>query len=146
MTLPRADGTSTRDVRRSLAADVIVANAPDPVFVSDLRGKILEAIAVPIPDAEIGNRIVASVVARTGQKPDTNQLRAHCSRFLPTYMVPEQIEIRESMALTSTGKTDRQLLLREWQSRVAAAAAKSESSLAFSRSKLWVKMSVAPTL
>jgi acyl-coenzyme A synthetase/AMP-(fatty) acid ligase len=80
--------------------------------------EILEAIAVPIPDPAIGNRIVASVVARAGLKPDPNQLRAHCSRFLPTYMVPEQIEIRESMALTSTGKTDRQLLLREWQNRV----------------------------
>jgi len=86
--------------------------------------EILEAIAVPVPDSEVGNRIVASVVARTGQKPDMNQLRAYCSRFLPTYMVPEQIEIRESMALTSTGKTDRQLLLREWQSRMTAAAAK----------------------
>jgi PAS domain S-box-containing protein len=31
------------DVRGTLAADVIVANAPDPVFVSDLHGKILEA-------------------------------------------------------------------------------------------------------
>jgi amino acid adenylation domain-containing protein len=86
--------------------------------------EILEAIAVPVPDPEVGNRIVASVVGRAGQKPDPNQLRAYCSRFLPTYMVPEQIEIRESMALTSTGKTDRQLLLREWQSRVTAAAAK----------------------
>ena len=43
MTPPRPDGPSGGDVRRSLAADVIVANAPDPVFVSDLRGKILEA-------------------------------------------------------------------------------------------------------
>jgi len=31
------------DVPGTLAADVIVANAPDPVFVSDLHGKILEA-------------------------------------------------------------------------------------------------------
>ena len=31
------------DVHGTLAADVIVANAPDPVFVSDLHGKILEA-------------------------------------------------------------------------------------------------------
>jgi len=31
------------DIGGTLAADVIVANAPDPVFVSDLRGKILEA-------------------------------------------------------------------------------------------------------
>src|SRR6202051_2029796 len=27
----------------SLAADIIIANAPDPVFVSDLEGKILQA-------------------------------------------------------------------------------------------------------
>jgi len=26
-----------------LAADIIIANAPDPVFVSDLEGKILQA-------------------------------------------------------------------------------------------------------
>ncbi len=79
---------------------------------------VLEAIAVPLPDPAIGNRIVATVVPRSGRVPDANQLRAYCSRFLSTYMVPEQIEIRDSMALTSTGKTDRQLLLREWQNRV----------------------------
>src|SRR5207248_2445270 len=28
---------------RSLGADMIIANAPDPVFVSDLEGKILQA-------------------------------------------------------------------------------------------------------
>jgi hypothetical protein len=27
---------------RSLGADIIIANAPDPVFVSDLEGKILD--------------------------------------------------------------------------------------------------------
>ncbi len=39
----RRDPPLESDVRATLAADVIVANAPDPVFVSDLRGKILEA-------------------------------------------------------------------------------------------------------
>src|SRR5881227_2457871 len=39
---PRA---ATEDGRsdRSLGADIIIANAPDPVFVSDLEGKILQA-------------------------------------------------------------------------------------------------------
>jgi PAS domain S-box-containing protein len=32
-----------RAVRPTLAADIIIANAPDPVFVCDLEGKILEA-------------------------------------------------------------------------------------------------------
>jgi len=32
-----------RATRPTLAADIIIANAPDPVFVCDLEGKILEA-------------------------------------------------------------------------------------------------------
>ena len=32
-----------RTARATLAADLIIANAPDPVFVCDLEGKILEA-------------------------------------------------------------------------------------------------------
>jgi len=34
---------AARIVRPTLAADIIIANAPDPVFVCDLEGKILEA-------------------------------------------------------------------------------------------------------
>jgi PAS domain S-box-containing protein len=36
----QADGAPSRG---ALAADIIIANAPDPVFVSDLEGKILQA-------------------------------------------------------------------------------------------------------
>ena len=42
MISPGTGDPSPGDLRGSLAADSIVANAPDPVFVSDLRGKILE--------------------------------------------------------------------------------------------------------
>src|SRR6187549_3912061 len=38
--LAAADGSRSG---RSLGADIIIANAPDPVFVSDLEGKILQA-------------------------------------------------------------------------------------------------------
>src|SRR5437588_744039 len=38
----KADGRGAR-WRGSLNADIIIANAPDPVFVSDLEGKILKA-------------------------------------------------------------------------------------------------------
>jgi PAS domain S-box-containing protein len=47
MTTPAQDHppAATDDGRsdRSLGADIIIANAPDPVFVSDLQGKILQA-------------------------------------------------------------------------------------------------------
>jgi PAS domain S-box-containing protein len=39
--VPSADGSAAAE--RALAADIIIANAPDPVFVSDLEGKILQA-------------------------------------------------------------------------------------------------------
>jgi PAS domain S-box-containing protein len=40
-----ANGDSQQDgsASRGLVADIIIANAPDPVFVSDLEGKILQA-------------------------------------------------------------------------------------------------------
>ncbi len=38
------DGATTQGAARAeLVADIIIANAPDPVFVSDLEGKILQA-------------------------------------------------------------------------------------------------------
>src|ERR687883_800985 len=40
---PAASATETAPSHVSLAADIIIANAPDPVFVSDLEGKILQA-------------------------------------------------------------------------------------------------------
>ena len=38
-----AGKTDGAPARSDLAADIIIANAPDPVFVSDLEGKILQA-------------------------------------------------------------------------------------------------------
>ncbi len=81
---------------------------------------VLEAVAVPLPDPVIGNRIVASLVPRSGEWVDVNQVRAYCSRFLPGYMIPEQIEVRPAMVRTSTGKADRQALYEEWRARSGA--------------------------
>jgi PAS domain-containing protein len=38
-----ASATETATSHVALAADIMIANAPDPVFVSDLEGKILQA-------------------------------------------------------------------------------------------------------
>src|SRR5438552_18506568 len=38
-----ATGGNGGKSHRALVADIIIANAPDPVFVSDLEGKILQA-------------------------------------------------------------------------------------------------------
>jgi amino acid adenylation domain-containing protein len=75
---------------------------------------VREAVALPLPSAATGNRIVASVVPRTGEAVDLRALRAHVGGRLPNYMVPEGLEVRPELPRTSTGKADRAQLAREW--------------------------------
>lgn len=78
---------------------------------------VVEAVVVPIPDERAGNRIVSTVVPRSGQVVDPGALRSFCGERLPGYMVPEQIEIVDTLPRTSTGKADRKMLLDQWQKR-----------------------------
>jgi amino acid adenylation domain-containing protein len=79
--------------------------------------RVLEAIVVAIPDDKMGNRIVISVVPRSSEALEPKDLRTFCTERLPSYMVPEQIEVLDSLPRTSTGKADRQALLATWQKR-----------------------------
>lgn len=79
--------------------------------------QVVEVVVVAIPDEQMGNRIVSSVVPRSSQVIQTEDLRSFCKERLPSYMVPEQIEILGSLPRTSTGKVDRQALLTSWQKR-----------------------------
>jgi acyl-coenzyme A synthetase/AMP-(fatty) acid ligase len=78
---------------------------------------VREAVAVPLPDTAIGNRIVASVVPRAGTNVDVRALRAFVGGRVPSYMVPAAIEVREELPRTSTGKADRAVLRGEWERR-----------------------------
>jgi amino acid adenylation domain-containing protein len=78
---------------------------------------VLEAVAVPLPDPQCGNRLVASIVPRTGRQPSPGELRGFCTERLPIYMVPERIEVRNAFPRTSTGKADRQALARDWTTK-----------------------------
>lgn len=83
---------------------------------------VLEAVAVPLPDAAAGNRIVASVVPRSGALAAGEALRAFCRERLPIYMVPESVEVRRELPRTSTGKADRSALRSEWEQRLRESA------------------------
>jgi len=76
---------------------------------------VLEAVAVALPDPQLGNRIVASVVPRGGASVDAQALRAFCAQRLPTYMVPERLQLRAELPRTSTSKADRSALRGEWE-------------------------------
>ena len=78
---------------------------------------IVEAVVVPLPDERAGNRIVSTVVPRSGQMVDAPALAAFCKERLPGYMVPEEFDVVASLPRTSTGKADRKTLLEQWQKR-----------------------------
>src|SRR5947207_5791397 len=64
-------------VRTTLAADVIVANAPDPVFVCDLRRKILEAnAAVSQPLGPRRAEVLEQSVSRFLSPPEAQEFVA----------------------------------------------------------------------
>jgi L-proline---[L-prolyl-carrier protein] ligase len=72
-----------------------------------------EAVALAIPDEAIGNAIHAVVTISDSNSLTSTELKRHCAKKLPSYMVPEEIEFCETLPRTGTGKVDRQRLLSE---------------------------------
>lgn len=68
---------------------------------------IREAAAIAIPDDEVGARIKAFVSTHEGQTLTAAELQKYCATKIPQYMIPEEIELRETLPKTSTGKVDR---------------------------------------
>jgi amino acid adenylation domain-containing protein len=73
--------------------------------------EVVEAAALAIPDEMISNRIIAyvSVSAEIGDR----ELTSFCAERIQRYMVPEAILIERALPKTSTGKIDRQTLLKQ---------------------------------
>jgi amino acid adenylation domain-containing protein len=69
-----------------------------------------EAVALAIPDEEITNRLRAVVVLRDGAEASEADLKDHCGRLVPRYMVPDSIESRTDLPRTTSGKVDRRAL------------------------------------
>ena len=80
--------------------ETILANHP----------QVKMAVVIPIPDELIGNRIAAIIVPADGSRLGKEEIVKHCSRLLPKYMVPEIVEFRDSLPMTSSGKADRKKL------------------------------------
>jgi amino acid adenylation domain-containing protein len=72
---------------------------------------ICECAVVPVPDEQIGNRILAFVVPASSTKIDVRSVQGYLGERLPRYMLPESIELRESLPLTSTAKVDKRRLI-----------------------------------
>lgn len=74
---------------------------------------VAEACAAPVPDPELGHKLVLFVANALGEAVDEEALRAELARVLPRYMRPERTCLRASLPRTSTGKLDRSGVIRE---------------------------------
>ena len=73
-----------------------------------------EAAAIGVPHPTLGQAIVVVVTPREGVKLDADTLLTACKRYLPTYMLPGLIDIREdTLPRNPNGKIDRKMLMRE---------------------------------
>lgn len=72
--------------------------------------EIMTAVVIPIPDELIGNRIAAIIVPVSNRSIRKEDIIRHCSTRLPRYMIPEIMEFRDSLPMTSSGKVNRKAL------------------------------------
>jgi L-proline---[L-prolyl-carrier protein] ligase len=70
--------------------------------------RVAECAVVAVPDELVTNRIKAIVVPN-GELTDAEVVR-FCGERLPRYMVPDEVEFRETLPRSSTGKIDRRRL------------------------------------
>jgi len=68
------------------------------------------SVVVAIPDELIGSRIGAVIVPLSKGTIRKEDVIRHCATRLPRYMIPEIIEFRDSLPMTSSGKVDRKNL------------------------------------
>jgi amino acid adenylation domain-containing protein len=79
------------------------------------HGAVSEAGAFAMADPVDGARIHAVVALHNGSRLSESDLQQHCALHLPRYMVPANIQLREQLPKTSTGKIDRVRLKAEVQ-------------------------------
>jgi crotonobetaine/carnitine-CoA ligase len=71
---------------------------------------VLECAAVGIPSPHTEEDLVVVVVPKEGHRVEAEELRAFMAERAPRFMVPDQVEIREEMPKTETGKIQKSVL------------------------------------
>jgi acyl-CoA synthetase (AMP-forming)/AMP-acid ligase II len=66
--------------------------------------EVAEAAVLGLPDARLGERVVAAVVPATGCTPDPVRLAAHCAVDLARYKVPDRFLIVDELPRNALGK------------------------------------------
>jgi long-chain acyl-CoA synthetase len=75
--------------------------------------KVLDAVAVGIPDAYRGETLKCYIVVKPGETASGDEIIAHCKGKLAAYKVPKSVEFRDEIPKTAVGKILRKILREE---------------------------------
>ncbi len=66
--------------------------------------KVLEAVAVGVPDTIFGEEVKAVIVLKPGVEAMPEEIQEFCSRYLAKYKVPKYVEFRDTLPRNPAGK------------------------------------------
>ncbi|MCB9899350.1 MAG: AMP-binding protein [Planctomycetes bacterium] len=75
--------------------------------VLDAHPDVSESAVAGAPDADLGERVVAAVVARDGTRPAVDDLLRHCRAHLAPYKVPRALVLVDALPRNPMGKVVR---------------------------------------
>jgi long-chain acyl-CoA synthetase len=70
---------------------------------------------IGVPDDHYGEEVRAVVVLKEGQQATPEEIIAWCKEQMAAYKYPRQVEIRDSLPMTATGK----ILKKELKAEIA---------------------------
>jgi acyl-CoA synthetase (AMP-forming)/AMP-acid ligase II len=88
---------------------------------------VAQACVVPIDDDIKGQKPVAFIIAKAGNKADAEEIKRFALAHAPAYQHPRFVWFVDQLPLSTTNKIDRAALKREAAERVAASAASLQS-------------------
>jgi acyl-CoA synthetase (AMP-forming)/AMP-acid ligase II len=80
---------------------------------------VAECAVVGVADPEWGQRIAAAVVPRSGERPDTEELREWVRRHLRSSKTPDVVTLCDALPYTDTGKLLRRAVRARFETPVA---------------------------
>jgi long-chain acyl-CoA synthetase len=79
--------------------------------------KVLHATTIGIPHSEYGESVKAFIVLKPGESVTGEEIIRFCKAKLVGYKCPREVEFKESLPMTETGKVLRRVLKEQEQSR-----------------------------
>ncbi len=77
-----------------------------------LNYKVLEVVAIGVPDVNCGEAVKIFVVKRD-ETLTADELRKHCREYLTGYKMPREVEFRDEMPKSNIGKILRRVVRDE---------------------------------